>query len=340
MRSSIENINYRYTPELIVERLKKDGIYNEKHNFKDSYAKSVADYIVIYDEYNVTHKKLFYDYLRKPILVSTSAVEDYYTPERIYDLYKNRTGKIPKEDLSETTAKNMKSYIIVKSEYNIRHRLVLFDYIKGTRLNIENAIDKNNLLKIQFEKKHKGKFDYSLVEYKGNHKPIQIICKKHGEFEQTPSNHKKGAGCRKCSERLIGDMNSVRYRVLPLELVKLASSMRALIRQGYKRKTIKKQTKTIAILGCSWENFKNHLEDNPYGFKINQKGLDLDHIKPISTARTEEDIITLNRYDNFQLIPSYYNRHIKKDKKWDRDDFEKWLENQNLDSNIKSQIRN
>lgn len=40
-------------------------------------------------------------------------------------------------------------------------------------------------------KKHKGKYDYSKVDYNGNKVKICIICPKHGEFFQTPSNHLK-----------------------------------------------------------------------------------------------------------------------------------------------------
>jgi len=45
---------------------------------------------------------------------------------------------------------------------------------------------------------HKDKYDYNKVMYKGSHNNITIICKVHGEFNQTPSNHLKGRGCTKC----------------------------------------------------------------------------------------------------------------------------------------------
>lgn len=43
------------------------------------------------------------------------------------------------------------------------------------------------------------KYDYSKVEYIEKNTPITIICPKHGEFKQTPHNHLKKSGCRKCS---------------------------------------------------------------------------------------------------------------------------------------------
>jgi hypothetical protein len=46
--------------------------------------------------------------------------------------------------------------------------------------------------------KHNNKYDYSLVCCIGREK-IQIICPHHGVFEQSPKQHLKTCGCRKCS---------------------------------------------------------------------------------------------------------------------------------------------
>lgn len=45
---------------------------------------------------------------------------------------------------------------------------------------------------------HGNKYDYSKVEYEKNDIPVCIICPIHGEFWQTPKNHLKKQGCRKC----------------------------------------------------------------------------------------------------------------------------------------------
>lgn len=49
-----------------------------------------------------------------------------------------------------------------------------------------------------FLKNHGGLYDYSKVCYINNYTEVQIICKQHGEFYQTPHNHLKGQGCPKC----------------------------------------------------------------------------------------------------------------------------------------------
>jgi hypothetical protein len=42
---------------------------------------------------------------------------------------------------------------------------------------------------------HGNKYDYSKVKYYGSFVPVCIVCKKHGEFMQIPSNHLNGSGC-------------------------------------------------------------------------------------------------------------------------------------------------
>ena len=46
--------------------------------------------------------------------------------------------------------------------------------------------------------KHKGKYDYSKVDYVNKRTKVCIICPEHGEFWQTPSSHLQGKGCPIC----------------------------------------------------------------------------------------------------------------------------------------------
>lgn len=50
----------------------------------------------------------------------------------------------------------------------------------------------------QARNKHNDKYHYSLVKYVNNHTKVQIICKKHGIFQQKPNVHLRGRGCPKC----------------------------------------------------------------------------------------------------------------------------------------------
>ena len=88
-----------------------------------------------------------------------------------------------------------------------------------------------------------------------------------------------------------------------------------------------KKYKHEYILGCSIEEFKKHIElkfepwmnwDN-YGLYNGESnyGWDLDHIIPISSAITEEDVYRLSHYTNFQPLCSFTNRYIKRDKQYE-----------------------
>jgi len=61
---------------------------------------------------------------------------------------------------------------------------------------------------------HGDKYEYSLVNYINSRTKIKIICKKHGEFEQTSIQHLKGSGCPKCSSnKSIGEKKIFNYLI-------------------------------------------------------------------------------------------------------------------------------
>lgn len=45
---------------------------------------------------------------------------------------------------------------------------------------------------------HGDLYDYSEVEYASSHTNVKIHCMEHGMFEQTPTDHLSGKGCREC----------------------------------------------------------------------------------------------------------------------------------------------
>ena len=96
------------------------------------------------------------------------------------------------------------------------------------------------------------------------------------------------------------------------------------IRASLKSKEFKKKLRTYEILGCHPLDFKLYIESKfetwmtweNWG-KYNGElyyGWDLDHIIPSSSAITENDILKLNHYTNFQPLDSLINRFVKKDR--------------------------
>jgi very-short-patch-repair endonuclease len=64
----------------------------------------------------------------------------------------------------------------------------------------KNKKDINHFLQ-KAKEKHGDKYNYSKVEYTNCKKKIIIICKEHGEFLQTPTDHYNG-DCKKCADIL------------------------------------------------------------------------------------------------------------------------------------------
>lgn len=59
---------------------------------------------------------------------------------------------------------------------------------------------------------HGNKYNYDLVSYKKNTEKITIICKKHGDFNQTPANHLKGQGCPLCKNEYISKIKRYNFK--------------------------------------------------------------------------------------------------------------------------------
>lgn len=60
-----------------------------------------------------------------------------------------------------------------------------------------------NIFISRSSKIHNNKYDYSKSIYSNNQTKLVIICKEHGEFEQSPNSHLSGRGCAECSSCLI-----------------------------------------------------------------------------------------------------------------------------------------
>lgn len=98
---------------------------------------------------------------------------------------------------------------------------------------------------------------------------------------------------------------------------KFKCNVRRLIRLAFSNKGYSKTSKTNQILGCDWETLKIHIEskfDENMTWDNQGNYWDIDHIIPLSVAKSQEETIKLNHYTNLQPLESNFNRNIKKDK--------------------------
>jgi hypothetical protein len=96
---------------------------------------------------------------------------------------------------------------------------------------------------------------------------------------------------------------------------KLAHSISNLIRLSLSNNGYSKRTKTYQILGCTFDEFKRHIERQFLkGMTWENRGdWHLDHITPIASANSEEEILALNHYTN--LRPFWAKDNIAKSDK-------------------------
>jgi hypothetical protein len=122
-----------------------------------------------------------------------------------------------------------------------------------------------------------------------------------------------GSNCKDCQHQTLKEYyqknkininNKRKLRLKNNHLHRLKSNIRNLIRNSVISTGYSKKTKTFVYLDCSFEEFRIHLEKQfKYGMNWENYGKwHLDHIYPVSLAESEEEIIKLNHYTNFQPL--------------------------------------
>lgn len=84
----------------------------------------------------------------------------------------------------------------------------------------------------------------------------------------------------------------------------LAMRIRQRTRYSFVRRKISKNKSTQEMLGCNWEEFKAHIESQfTEGMSWDRfKEIHIDHVIPLASATTEEELIKLAHYTNLQPL--------------------------------------
>lgn len=194
---------------------------------------------------------------------------------------------------------------ICKSTIDKKYRLENCKKLKKSRKNYYNnnkeTLKKKNLIYVNNNKK-------TISEYQKQYRLENADKKKETNRNYKANNREK----LNLKERERNKKEPV-YR--------LKNIIRKSILKKIKQQGFTKKNSTTNILGCTIEEFKIHIESqflqwmnwNNHGLYNGEFnfGWDLDHIKPISSATTEEEVIRLNHYTNFRPLCSKINRDIK-----------------------------
>jgi len=187
-----------------------------------------------------------------------------------------------------------------KKKYYKKNSKKILDSKKQYELNNKEKVQQWNRNKYQ---RHKKYYKYKANKYHKENKEERIkLMKDYYEDNK---------------ETII--KNNTKYRTHKRRTdikIRLIDNLRRRIHHFLKGNN--KSFKTREILGCTLDEFKIHLEKQfdehmcweNYGTYFN-----LDHIKPISLATNEQELIELNHYTNFR--PLEIKENIRKSNKFD-----------------------
>jgi hypothetical protein len=142
----------------------------------------------------------------------------------------------------------------------------------------ENNKDKITLYLEEYRQKNKEKLKVARTEYRKKNKEK---IKKYGRYY---------------SDKKRKESN----------IVKISENIRRRILHILKSKKIHKKNKTLDILGCDFEYLKTYLENKFFiGMNWDNYGLNgwhIDHIIPLSSAQSEDEVYKLCHYTNLQPL--------------------------------------
>jgi protein-arginine kinase activator protein McsA len=106
---------------------------------------------------------------------------------------------------------------------------------------------------------HGEKYDYSNSKFVAVVAPIVIRCQVHGDFEQVAGEHLRGRGCKKCADKLTGQLNT-----LTTEEFVFRSKEKHGDTYDYSESTYESTTTAVKIIckvhGPFWQIPTNHLK--------------------------------------------------------------------------------
>ena len=240
----------------------------------------------------------------------------------------NCKSKINYEKNKENKLKKCKEYYEKNKEYILDRNRNYYNDNSEEILIRNKEYNKQNSEKIKEYNK-----EYSKIEKEIERKKKYLLDNKEKEKKRQYLyylNNKEKVLKRNKFHR---DSNKEKYKLYRTEydknrsksdiIYKLKNTISSSIRSSFYYLNRKKNSRTTEILGCSIGEFKIYLESKfedwmtwenkgLYNGELNY-GWDIDHIIPISSAKTEEDIILLNHYTNLQPLCSHINRYIKRD---------------------------
>ncbi len=217
------------------------------------------------------------------------------------NVYRNPCKDCKKEYLKEYAKKNKSRLTEYRKEY--------YDLNKDHKLEYQSNYRKNNEDTITEKRKKYNSSNYEKTkEYKKNYylDNKEEIAKKFREYYESTKESRKEYRSNYYKNNKDKVNLYVRERKKSDKLFKLKHQVRNMLWESFNRRNKQKNRRSAELLGCDIDYFLAHLlktYENIYGVEWDGKEkVHIDHIKPLATAKTEEEVIKLCHYTNLQLL--------------------------------------
>ena len=214
--------------------------------------------------------------------------------------YKDGVSNKCKQCIKEHYIKNREKIKSNSKEYYIKNRE------KVLSLNKEYNI-KNKEKQQPYKKEYRINNREKIKEYRINNREKEISRKKEYYIKNKEKRKQYNIENRENKN------NHIRNRRLNDPIYKLIGNVRSRLYLYLKSTGITKNKRTFDGVGCSPPELKEHLEKqfvDGMSWEIMGKEIHIDHIIPLSSAKTEEEIYKLSHYTNLQ--PLWAEDNLKK----------------------------
>lgn len=215
--------------------------------------------------------------------------------------YRNECKECENKLCKERNLKNKEHIKQKQQEYRQTHKEQIDKYRKE-----HYNKDEKKIYNIKYRQEHKDYYSNWHREYHQNYK------------EELREKNYNWRNSNKDKVKIYQQKDYERRKNDPI--LRLQRNIRNLLNDSFKKHKYRKSKHAEEILGCKVNDFVLYLlqtfKDN-YGYEWNKiEAVHIDHIIPLATAKTEEDVIRLCHYTNLQLLKAKDNLSKNKSLTW------------------------
>lgn len=206
--------------------------------------------------------------------LKTKSLSEFYFRKPL-NKYETRCRECIKKEKQLWEEKNEEKHKEQSKKWKELHKEEIKEYNRLYKIKNKEKIDKQNK---EYREKNREKCCNATKKYYENNK--EKVNKRNREYRR-----------KKKQEDIV---------------YKLKLQTRCMINNSFRRNNHTKNEKTEKIIGCSINYFIDYLlktYENNYGYKWDGvEKIDIDHIMPLSIAKTKNEVIKLCHYTNLQLL--------------------------------------